>query len=139
MSLRCAATSITVPGKNNWAVVRESTLTQERAVTIQATARTVFARLDRMRTVTLALPAFGFVLSTRAALGAGLALLVADRLPSERRRAIGLGLVALGLVTTVPAVRWISQGVRASHANRVKTDSRLIGATRLARKGDDIP
>ena len=48
-------------------------------------------------------PLLGFVIGTRAALGFGLGLLVADRIPESRRRAIGLTLVAIGLATTIPA------------------------------------
>jgi hypothetical protein len=40
---------------------------------------------------------------TRAFLGAGIALLFADRL-GEKRKAIGATLALVGLVTTIPAV-----------------------------------
>ena len=39
---------------------------------------------------------------TRAMLGAGVALLLCDKLTPEHRRAIGWTLVAIGVVTTVP-------------------------------------
>jgi hypothetical protein len=39
---------------------------------------------------------------TRAALGAGLGLLLADRLTQEQRRAIGWTLFLVGVVTTIP-------------------------------------
>ena len=98
----------------------------------------VLAHLIDMRTVTLPLPAFGFVLATRAALAAGLGLFFADRLSPERRRVVGLALVAFGAVTTVPAVRWISRSFRHLPAmNQVMSDPRLIGAWRFPRKGDD--
>ena len=45
----------------------------------------------------------GFVIGTRAALAFGLGLLLADRIPDRRRRAVGLTLVAIGAVTTIPA------------------------------------
>jgi hypothetical protein len=48
-------------------------------------------------------PLFGFVVATRAALAFGLGLLVADRIPADRRRVVGLTLVAIGAATTVPA------------------------------------
>jgi hypothetical protein len=48
-------------------------------------------------------PVLGFVVGTRAALGFGLGLLVADRIPADRRRVIGLTLVAIGAATTIPA------------------------------------
>ena len=37
-----------------------------------------------MRTITLAVPKFGFVVGTRAMLGAGIGLLAATRLSAER-------------------------------------------------------
>ena len=46
---------------------------------------------------------FGFVVGTRAMLGVGIGLLLADRIPEDRRRRIGLALVAIGAATTVPA------------------------------------
>jgi hypothetical protein len=46
---------------------------------------------------------FGFVVGTRAALAFGLGLLLADRIPASRRRALGLTLVAIGAATTIPA------------------------------------
>jgi hypothetical protein len=91
-----------------------------------------------MRTVTLPLPALGFVIVTRAALAAGLGLVFADRLSPERRRVVGLALVVFGAVTTVPAARWIFRSFRDRPVtNRVESDPRLIGAERLPRKGDD--
>jgi hypothetical protein len=48
-------------------------------------------------------PLFGFIVGTRAALAFGLGLLLADRIPEARRRAIGLTLVTIGAATTIPA------------------------------------
>ena len=48
-------------------------------------------------------PLLGFVVGTRAALAFGLGLLLADRIPASRRRAVGLTLVAIGAATTIPA------------------------------------
>ena len=48
-------------------------------------------------------PLLGFVIGTRAALAFGLGLLVADRIPESRRRAVGLTLVAIGVATAIPA------------------------------------
>jgi hypothetical protein len=91
-----------------------------------------------MRTVTLPLPVLGFVVATRAALAAGVALLFGDRLTAEQRRRAGLALVALGAATTVPAVWWVSHRVDRSRRSPVGRDKRLIGATRYPRKGDDM-
>jgi hypothetical protein len=55
-----------------------------------------------MKNIDLNLPTFGFVVMTRALLGMGIGLLLANRLSSEQRRAVGLTLVAVGAATTVP-------------------------------------
>ena len=48
-----------------------------------------------MKSILLNLPTFGFIVSTRAALGLGIGLLLSERLPKQRRRAIGATLIAL--------------------------------------------
>jgi hypothetical protein len=44
-------------------------------------------------------------------LGAGIALLLADRLTAEQRKAVGATLIAVGLLTTIPTV-WAVFGPR---------------------------
>ena len=56
-----------------------------------------------MKDIKLTRPELAFVIVTRAFLGAGIALLFADRL-GEKRRAVGATLALVGLVTTIPAV-----------------------------------
>ncbi len=94
-----------------------------------------------MKNLTLELPTFAFVLATRAALAAGIGLLLSDRLSAARRRAIGGTLVGVGAATTIPAVVSVIRGVRRSHrgaaGSAVRHDERLIGATRFPRKGDE--
>lgn len=51
---------------------------------------------------TLTLPELGLIAGTRAALGAGLGLLLADRLKREQRRAVGWTLLAVGVLSTIP-------------------------------------
>jgi hypothetical protein len=58
-----------------------------------------------MKRFTLELPEFGFIVATRAALGVGIGLLVSGKIPESRRRTVGTSLVALGAVSTIPAVR----------------------------------
>ena len=55
-------------------------------------------------------PTFGFIVFTRAALGVGIGLLLADRMPADRRRKIGVLLVSIGAATTIPAVMAIQRG-----------------------------
>ena len=56
-----------------------------------------------MSNVVLNFPTFGFVVATRAMLGVGIGLLLADKVPADRRRAIGMTLVGIGVATTIPA------------------------------------
>lgn len=56
-----------------------------------------------MNKVDLTLPQFGFVVATRAALGAGIGLLAAGRLRSRDRQRLGAVLLAIGVLTTIPA------------------------------------
>jgi hypothetical protein len=48
-------------------------------------------------------PQIGLIAGTRAMLGAGIALLLSEKLTAERR-AIGWTLVAVGALTTIPLV-----------------------------------
>jgi hypothetical protein len=93
-----------------------------------------------MKSVVLTIPSFAFIVATRAALGVGVGLLAATRVPANRRRRVGAALVALGAATTVPAVMEVMRGRRRlARARRSASgrDSALVGATRFARKGDD--
>ena len=56
----------------------------------------------RMKTVTLTLPEIALLAGTRAALGAGVGLLLADKLNLEQRKAVGWTLCGVGLLTTIP-------------------------------------
>jgi hypothetical protein len=50
------------------------------------------------------IPQIGLMVGTRAMLGAGIALLLSEKLTDEQRRAIGWTLVAVGALTTIPLV-----------------------------------
>ena len=56
-----------------------------------------------MKKIVLSLPTFGFVVVTRAALAAGIGLLLSRKLSDAHRKAIGATLVSIGVATTVPA------------------------------------
>ncbi|HEY1252072.1 MAG TPA: DUF5335 family protein [Thermoanaerobaculia bacterium] len=56
-----------------------------------------------MKRVDLSIPEFGFVVATRAALGAGVGLLASQNLCRRTRQRVGLGLLILGALTTAPA------------------------------------
>lgn len=55
-----------------------------------------------MKETRLPTPELALIAVTRAVLGAGIALLVADRLDDRQRRAIGWTLLSLGAISTVP-------------------------------------
>ena len=56
------------------------------------------------RDVELSLPEFAFVVATRAALGAGIGLLASSRLPKRTRKRVGVSLLTVGALTTLPAL-----------------------------------
>jgi hypothetical protein len=97
--------------------------------------------ISLMKTLVLDVPDFGFILGTRAALAAGIGLLMAHTLSEERRRMIGGALVAVGVATTIPAAMSVARGLRRARRRQtgagIEYDERLIGATRFPRKGDD--
>jgi hypothetical protein len=64
-----------------------------------------------MKKLSLQLPMFGFIVATRAALGFGAGLLLSNRIPLDRRRKIGMALVALGAATTIPAIKAIRRNL----------------------------
>jgi len=71
-----------------------------------------------MRERGISLPELGLVAGTRAALGAGLGLLLADRLDADQRKAVGWTLLLVGLVTTVPlAMEVLGKPLLASSAH----------------------
>ena len=55
-----------------------------------------------MRRMSITFPEIALIAGTRALLGAGLGLLLADRLSDDRRKAIGWTLLLVGAATTVP-------------------------------------
>ncbi len=69
-----------------------------------------------MPTTTLSLIKISALAGTRAALGAGVGLLLADRLEPGTRRAVGGALLAVGVASTVPLVVSIVRGMGAPGA-----------------------
>jgi hypothetical protein len=55
-----------------------------------------------MKKHALTFPQIGLVAGTRVMLGAGIAMLLSEKLSAEQRRAIGWTLVAVGALTTIP-------------------------------------
>jgi hypothetical protein len=57
-----------------------------------------------MKKTELTMPELALIAGTRALLGAGLALLLADRLNEDQRKAAGWAMFLIGAVTTIPLV-----------------------------------
>jgi len=55
-----------------------------------------------MHRTPLSIPEIALIGGTRAALGAGLALILSDRMTRDQRHAIGWTLFGVGAITTVP-------------------------------------
>ncbi len=55
-----------------------------------------------MKPHTVTIPEVALIAGTRAALGAGVALLLGEKLSREQRRAIGWTLLAVGVISTLP-------------------------------------
>jgi len=65
-----------------------------------------------MRETRISLPELALIAGTRAAVGAGLGLLLADRLSAEQRKAVGWTLFLVGLATTFPLALEVFGGQR---------------------------
>jgi hypothetical protein len=94
-----------------------------------------------MKELVLKLPSFAFIVATRAALAGGVGLLLSNKLTQSQRRTIGGALVAVGLVSTVPAVLSIAHAVRRPKSDELKPeryrDESLSDVTRFPPDGDD--
>ena len=53
------------------------------------------------------IPEIMLIAGTRVALGAGLGLLIADRLNSDQRTGAGWALLGVGVLTTIPIVKGV--------------------------------
>jgi hypothetical protein len=57
-----------------------------------------------MKKAELTFPEIGLIAGTRAILGVGAGLLLADKLSEDQRKAVGWTLLAIGAFSTVPLV-----------------------------------
>ena len=63
-----------------------------------------------MKEATVPLPVIGLIAGTRAAGGAGIGMLLSDRIPRNRRRMIGWALLGVGVLTTIPLIMQVLRG-----------------------------
>ncbi len=67
-----------------------------------------------MRHVSISLPEIGLIAATRGLGGAGVGLLLADRIPKQRRLKIALPLLAVGVLSTIPLIMDVVRKSRAA-------------------------
>jgi uncharacterized membrane protein YfcA len=83
-----------------------------------------------MRETQLSLPELALIAGTRAAIGAGLGLLLADRLPESQRKAVGWTLLLFGAISTIPLAFEVLGGQRPSLSEawpeRIASDLRNV-------------
>jgi hypothetical protein len=71
-----------------------------------------------MRETRLTIPEVGIIAGTRGLLGAGAALLLADRISESRRKTVGWTLLSIGALTTLPRALIILS--RSRRVKRIK-------------------
>jgi hypothetical protein len=76
-----------------------------------------------MREVQVTLPELALLVGTRAALGAGFGLLLADCLPESERKAVGWTLLLVGAVSTFPLALEVLGKVGATNPAGLPTTS----------------
>ena len=64
-----------------------------------------------MKTITLRVPEFAFIVGTRAALAFGAGLLASAKIPERPRRILGVTLLTIGVVSTVPAMMTVRRHI----------------------------
>ena len=62
-----------------------------------------------MKESKLTIAEIGLIAATRAALGAGIGLLVSNRLNEDQRKAAGIALAVVGGLTTIPLVLTVAR------------------------------
>lgn len=67
-----------------------------------------------MKTTTLPLPVLGLIAATRGMLGAGIGLLVAERMTPEHRAKVGRILFGIGVASTIPLVATVIRNKRSA-------------------------
>jgi hypothetical protein len=82
-----------------------------------------------MKTV-LSIPDLALIGMTRGLLGAGIGLLLADRLDETQRRPLGWGLVAIGMLSTVPLALQAFSGLERPAPKPVRSRAKAAAAAK---------
>jgi hypothetical protein len=100
-----------------------------------------------MERTSLSIPEIAIIAGTRAALGAGLGLLLGDCLSKEQRRAVGWTLFGVGVITTIPIAAQLlkSKGggqkpgeLAQEQTRRLVSSERRASGSRDAHVEDDV-
>ena len=71
---------------------------------------------EHVKRVELPVPEIGILAVTRAMLGAGVGLMVAEKLSERQRRVIGRTLFLIGVLSTIPLVKDIARRMHTPSA-----------------------
>jgi hypothetical protein len=71
---------------------------------------------EHVKRVELPVPEIGILAVTRAMLGAGVGLMVAEKLSERQRRVIGRTLFLIGVLSTIPLVKDIARRMHTTSA-----------------------
>jgi hypothetical protein len=71
---------------------------------------------EHVKRVELPVPEIGILAVTRAMLGAGVGLMVAEKLSERQRRVIGRTLFLIGVLSTIPLVKDIARRMHTTRA-----------------------
>jgi hypothetical protein len=82
-----------------------------------------------MNRTPLSIPEIAIIGGTRAMLGAGVGMLIANKLSSDQRKAVGWTLVAVGALTTIPIAAQLIRSMSES-----SKDEREVRGGRFAEK-----
>jgi hypothetical protein len=86
-----------------------------------------------MNRTPLSIPEIAIIAGTRGMLGAGVGLLLADRLSREQRRAVGWTLFAVGALSTIPI------GVQIFRSRQEEAGDGRYGARQLEEEAEYAP
>jgi hypothetical protein len=81
-----------------------------------------------MKRLYVPLPEIGLIAVTRAALGAGIGLLIADHLTRQQRQMIGRTLLGIGVLTTIPLVADVLRRQTSCHSPRAGYDEPTLAS-----------
>ena len=88
-----------------------------------------------MERTPLSIPELAIIAGTRAMLGAGLGLLLANRLNEDQRRAAGWTLFAVGAITTAPILPQLMSAQSRPSARTAESTFRLPRERQPASRG----